>query len=181
MSYLFVDIRKSDEVMTKRFNESHDYKFYNIPMNMIRFNYKTIIDHLNYIDNIYIVCQSSRRSQFIKNKYFKEFENIKVEKKIQFNNFDYGRNEIKINNDKIIINVTGTKKFNLYSMMRIIQIVLGSMILILGGVTFIQMFKYKNKVAKIPLFLLLLFGLMAVYNGLTSTCTISEILKNKLN
>ena len=42
MKYLFIDIRKGDEVLTKRFGESDDYEVYNIPMNMIRFNAKTL-------------------------------------------------------------------------------------------------------------------------------------------
>jgi hypothetical protein len=45
MKYLFIDIRKSDEVYSKRFSHSQEYKFYNIPMNMIRFNADTIIEH----------------------------------------------------------------------------------------------------------------------------------------
>ena len=69
MKYLFIDIRKSDEVYSKHFSPSNEYKFYNIPMNMIRFNSQTIINHLEYNDEIYIVCESANRSQFIKNKY----------------------------------------------------------------------------------------------------------------
>ena len=63
MKYLFIDIRKSDEVYSNHFDQSQEYSFYNIPMNMIRFNAKTIIDHLDYFDTIYIVCQSANRSQ----------------------------------------------------------------------------------------------------------------------
>jgi len=66
MKYLFIDIRKSDEVYSKRFDQSSHYGFYNIPMNMIRFNQQNIIDHLDYVNEIYIVCQSAKRSQFIK-------------------------------------------------------------------------------------------------------------------
>jgi len=43
---IFIDIRKSDEVYSKHFDQSKDYSFYNIPMNMIRFNAQTIIKHL---------------------------------------------------------------------------------------------------------------------------------------
>jgi rhodanese-related sulfurtransferase len=66
MKYLFIDIRKSDEVYSKHFDQSQEYSFYNIPMNMIRFNVQTI-NNLKDFDEIYIVCQSSSRSQFIKN------------------------------------------------------------------------------------------------------------------
>ena len=54
MKYLFIDIRKSDEVYSKHFDQSQEYGFYNIPMNMIRFNAETIINHLEYVDEIYI-------------------------------------------------------------------------------------------------------------------------------
>ncbi len=37
MKYLFIDIRKSDEVYSAHFDQSQEYSFYNIPMNMIRF------------------------------------------------------------------------------------------------------------------------------------------------
>ena len=77
MKYLFIDIRKSDEVYSKHFDLSQDYSFYNIPMNMIRFNSQTIINHIEYYDEIYIVCQSASRSKFIKDKYFNQYEKIK--------------------------------------------------------------------------------------------------------
>ena len=86
MNYLFIDIRKSDEVYSKHFVDGTQYKFYNIPMNMIKFNIKTIIDHLNYIDEIYIVCNSAKRANFIKNKYFLKESKIKVNNNLQFKN-----------------------------------------------------------------------------------------------
>jgi rhodanese-related sulfurtransferase len=81
MKYLFIDIRKSDEVYSKHFDQSSPIgpSFYNIPMNMIRFNAQTIINNLEYVDEIYIICETGNRSQFIKNKYFKEYERIKVD------------------------------------------------------------------------------------------------------
>ena len=95
MKYLFIDIRKSDEVYSKHFDESQEYSFYNIPMNMIRFNTQMIIKNLEKFDEIYIVCQSSSRSQFIKNKYFKDNERIKVSKNLQFINLKYGVNNVR--------------------------------------------------------------------------------------
>ena len=79
MKYLFIDIRKSDEVYSKHFDQSKEYSFYNIPMNMIRFNAENIIQHLEYVDEIYIVCQSANRSNFIKNKYFNKYDKIKAD------------------------------------------------------------------------------------------------------
>jgi len=180
-SYLFIDIRKSDEVYKKRFDYSNNYKFYNIPMNMIKFNIKTIIDHLNYIDEIYIVCNSAKRANFIKNKYFLKESKIKVNNNLQFKNFKYGNNIIELNKfNNININIIGNKGYNYYSILRIVQTLLGSLILILGGYTLYIINKYKN-INNIPLIILILFGLMALINGITSTCTISKILENYLN
>ena len=179
MKYLFIDIRKSDEVYKKHFDESNDYSVYNIPMNMIRFNKNQIITHLEYVDEIYIVCQSSIRSQFIKDKYFSNVSNIKVSKDLQFQNLQYGSNQIKLNDDNLSVNIIGSNSFNLYNVMRIIQLLLGTLILTLGGYTYFQI---KNKkINSIPLMILLLFGIMAIYNGITSTCTLSNILLDYLN
>ena len=178
MNYLFIDIRKSDEVYTKRFAHSKDYAVYNIPMNMIRFNKKMIAAHLEYVDEIYIVCGSSSRAGFIKDKYFNGFDNIKVIEPLQFENLKMGDNTITLNDKNISIKVEGSGSFNLYSIMRIVQLILGSLILLLGGYTYTKLNKNFNKT---PLVILLLVGLMAVINGLTSTCTMSEILKDQLN
>ena len=64
--------------------------------------------------------------------------------------------------------------------MRIVQTFLGLLILILGGLTYMEMSKYKNANV-IPLVILMVFGLMALVNGLTSTCTLSLILQDYLN
>jgi len=83
------------------------------------------------------------------------------------------------NNTSINLNVVGSNSFNLYDIMRIIQIFLGSLILILGGYTYTQI-KTKNS-KHIPLIILLLFGAMALYNGLSSTCSMSILLRDYLN
>lgn len=179
MNYLFIDIRKSDEVYAKHFDYSKDYKLYTIPMNMIRFNTKNIINHLKYIDEIYIVCNSGKRANFIKNKYFKDNDKIIVNKDLQFKNFTKGINKIKLNYDTLELNVI-VNGYNFYSIMRLIQTIIGSLILLLGGYTLYEINKYK-KINKIPIIVLLLIGSMTLINGLTSTCTLSEILKNYLN
>ena len=184
MKYLFVDIRKSDEVYAKHFDQSQEYSFYNIPMNMIRFNASTIIKHLEYIDEIYIVCQSARRSQFIKNKYFRKYSKIKVNKNLQFSNLKHGSNSISLNSDnRITVNIVGSNQFNYYNVMRIIQTIMGITMLSIGLYYYIH-FKNKkllDKINKLPLFILIAFGLMALYNGLTSTCSISTLLIDYLN
>jgi hypothetical protein len=184
MKYLFIDIRKSDEVYAKHFDQSQEYSFYNIPMNMIRFNAQTIIDHLEYVDEIYIVCQSASRSQFIKDKYFNHLERIKVCKKLQFSKLNYGSNNISLNkNTNIRINIIGSNSFNFYNVMRITQTIMGIMMISLGGYTYFQLRKANllKKINSVPLVILVLFGIMVLYNGLTSTCSLSILLKDYLN
>ena len=143
MNYLFIDIRKSDEVYAKHFDYSKDYKLYTIPMNMIRFNTKNIINHLKYIDEIYIVCNSGKRANFIKNKYCKDNDKIIVNKDLQFKNFTKGINKIKLNYDTLELNVI-VNGYNYYSIMRLIQTIIGSLILLLGGYTLYEINKYKK-------------------------------------
>jgi hypothetical protein len=184
MKYLFIDIRKSDEVYARRFAQSQEYSFYNIPMDMIRFNAQTIINHLKYVDEIYIVCQSSNRSKFIKNKYFSHYKRIKVCKKLQFSNLNYGLNNVSLHGGaNIRINVVGSNSFNFYSVMRIIQTIMGIIMISVGVSIYIQLRNAKllKKINSVPLIILMLFGIMALYNGLTSTCSISMLLKDYLN
>jgi hypothetical protein len=184
MKYLFIDIRKSDEVYSKHFNQSHEYSFYNIPMNMIRFNAQTIINHLEYVDEIYIVCQSAIRSQFIKNKYFKDHKRIKVNKKFQFSNLNYGLNNVSLNeNTNMKINIIGSNSFNFYSIMRILQTILGIIMILVGAYTYMQLRNEDllKKINSLPLIVLVLIGMMVLYNGLTSTCSMSILLNNYLN
>ena len=184
MKYLFIDIRKSDEVYAKHFDQSQEYSFYNIPMNMIRFNAQTIINHLEYVDEIYIVCQSANRSQFIKNKYFNDYKRIKVNEKLQFSNLNYGLNNVSLNeNTDMRINIVGSNSFNFYNVMRIIQTITGIVMILVGGYTYAQLKKANllKKINSLPLIILVLFGIMALYNGLTSTCSLSILLKDYLN
>jgi rhodanese-related sulfurtransferase len=183
MKFLFIDIRKSDEVYSKHFDQSQEYSFYNIPMNMIRFNAHTIINHLEYFDEIYIVCQSANRSQFIKNKYFNNHKNIKVSNNLQFSNLNYGSNNVSLNNHNIKINIVGSNSFNYYSVMRIIQTIMGIIMITIGIIIYIQLNNEKllKKINILPLIILVAFGSMALYNGLTSTCSISILLENYLN
>jgi hypothetical protein len=185
MKYLFIDIRKSDEVYSRHFDQSQEYSFYNIPMNMIRFNAETIIRHLEYVDEIYIVCQSANRSQFIKNKYFNDYKRIKVNEKLQFSNLNYGSNNIFLNkNTDMRINIVGSNSFNFYSVMRIIQTIMGIVMLSVGIYIYTQL-REEKLLKKInilpPLIILVAFGSMALYNGLTSTCSISILLEDYLN
>ena len=178
--YLFIDIRKSDEVYSRRFDKSYNYDVYYIPMYMIRFNVDMIKAHLKYKKEIYIVCNSASRSQFIKDKYFANDRNVIVSNSLQFNNLSQGVNTVSLQNNTVKINVIGTNSFNLYNIMRITQIILGSLILFIGSYTLYATYPYKN-INKLPLIILILFGAMALFNGLTSTCTISTIFIDSLN
>ena len=182
MNYIFIDIRKSDEVYSKRLDikKAENFSVYHFPMNMIQFNRDVIIEHLEYVDEIYLVCHSAKRSQFIKDKYFSEYPKIKVSKELQFSELKTGMNEVFLDSEKINVKIINPNKFNFYSIMRITQTILGTLILVLGGYTLIQI-KNSKKINKIPLIILLLFGLMALINGLTSTCTMSIILQDYLN
>ena len=184
MKYLFIDIRKSDEVYSKHFDQSQEYSFYNIPMNMIRFNAQTIINHLEYVDEIYIVCQSANRSQFIKQKYFNDYKKIKVSQKLQFANLNYGPNNVSLNeNTDMRINIVGSNSFNFYSVMRILQTIMGIIMISVGTYTYIQLRQVNllKKFNVLPLIVLVLFGIMVLYNGLTSTCSVSILLEDYLN
>jgi hypothetical protein len=184
MKYLFIDIRKSDEVYAKHFDQSQEYSFYNIPMNMIRFNAQTIINHLEYVDEIYIVCQSANRSQFIKDKYFNQHEGIKVSQNLQFSNLHYGLNSVSLHeNTDMKINIVGSNSFNFYNVMRILQTIMGIIMISVGGYTYMQLSKANllKKINSLPLLVLVLFGIMVLYNGLTSTCSISILLKDFLH
>lgn len=178
--YLFIDIRKSDEVYKKRFDNSKDYSFYNIPMNMIRFNIKNIISHLDYYTEIYIICQSGNRSSFIKDKYFKEYEKIKVNNEFQFYNLNYGNNKILLDND-LNINIIGNNSFNLYNDMRIIQIIMGTIMLSMGLSIYFQLPDLSNIIINIAIIILIIFGSMGLYNGISSTCSMSILLRDYLN
>jgi hypothetical protein len=51
-----------------------------------------------------------------------------------------------------------------------------------GGYTYMQVKKEKiKKINTLPLIILMLFGTMALYNGLTSTCSMSILFKDYLN
>jgi hypothetical protein len=135
------------------------------------------------VDEIFIVCQSANRSQFIKNKYFKDHKKIKVSHNLQFSNLTHGLNNVSLNENTVMkINIVGSNSFNFYNVMRIIQTILGIIMLSIGAYIFIQL--RKEKVFKriiLPCIILVLFGSMALYNGLTSTCSISILLQDYLN
>ena len=81
------------------------------------------------------------------------------------------------------INIVGTNSFNFYNVMRITQTIMGIVMILIGVTTYIQLSNAKvlNKINGVPLLILVLFGSMVLYNGLTSTCSISILLEDYLN
>jgi hypothetical protein len=67
--------------------------------------------------------------------------------------------------------------------MRIIQTIMGIVMIFIGAYMYIQVSGQNllTKINTIPLFVLVLFGSMALYNGLTSTCSLSILFENYLN
>jgi hypothetical protein len=86
-------------------------------------------------------------------------------------------------NTNMGINIIGSNSFNFYNDMRIIQTIMGIVMLSVGIYIYIQLKKENllNKINMLPLIILVLFGSMALYNGLTSTCSISILLEDYLN
>jgi hypothetical protein len=175
----FIDIRRSDEVMTKRFDGSKMNNFYNIPANHIRFNREIILNHLEYFDRIYLVCASANRSQMIKDKYFPNDNRIMVSKDISFNNFPNikGEHIIELGDSKVDkVWITGTFAFNLYNMTRIMQIIVGMIMLVCSVVLL--------RITQVPIIVkIVLFGMgtVSLYSGITSSCFMAKMLKDVLN
>lgn len=196
--YILVDIRSDSEVYNRRIDpaaisklpqEQQNYSVYNIPMNMIRFNRDTIIQHLAWVDKIIIICNSGRRSGFIKQKYFADQPNIVTDTAIQFNNLNTGLNIVNGNQPEtagivLALPVWSNPNPRIYSITRLIQILLGSVILVsvLGTLWQLGWVKKSGAMWQLwGLYILLVFGAMALYNGLSGTCTLSLILQDYLN
>jgi len=81
------------------------------------------------------------------------------------------------------INVVGSNSFNFYSVMRIIQTIMGIIMLSVGIYIYTQLSREKllKKINILPLIILVSFGIMALYNGLTSTCSVSILFEDYLN
>ena len=81
------------------------------------------------------------------------------------------------------INIVGSNSFNFYNIMRILQTIMGLIMLSVGGYTYIQLRQVNllKKMNVLPLIVLVLFGIMVLYNGLTSTCSVSILLEDYLN
>jgi hypothetical protein len=193
--YILIDIRSDAEVYNKHIDTTArikfptpgaEYSLYMIPMNMIQFNRENIINHLQWVDKIFIVCNSGRRSKFIKDKYFADQPNIIYDKQLQFNNFNSVANTISVQAgaETITFNIpiVFATDNRIYSITRLVQIMLGMVIILTTLGIIYQLGGIKTRGGIIwGLGILLLFGIMALYNGLSGTCTMSLILEDYLN
>lgn len=178
---IFIDIRRDSEVFNKHIDTANfkDGGLYVIPMNMIRFNRDTIIAHLKWVKEIYLVCDTGRRSAYIKAKYFANVPGVKVAPELQFSRFSMGNNKIQLTDGRVInIPVVGDQ--GIYSLTRLIQIMLGTVIGISALVALYNLDK-KCVVTRYALIIILLVALMALFNGLTDTCTLRMLLRDYLN
>lgn len=178
---ILIDIRRDSEVFNKRIDTRKftDAGLYVIPMNMIRFNRDTIIQHLKWVKEIYLVCDTGRRSKYIKDRYFADIPAIKVAGELQFSKFQLGDNTVSIpGGPSLIIPVIGDT--GLYSLTRIIQIMLGTVIGIAAAIALYNLDR-KCVISRSALWVIMVFALMALFNGLTDTCTLSMLLRNYLN
>jgi len=177
-NYILIDIRNSDEVLNTHYDSSKMTNFYNIPMNMIRFNKETILQHLKYVNTIYIVCNSGNRSKFIKDKYFSNENKIVASKALSFNQFKKPEtyNITTELNDTITVHITGQFKFNLYNMTRLVQLIMGTIMIITANALYNGC--SSNKWA---LWVLILVGCNAVYSSITSNCFMAMLLKDTMN
>jgi rhodanese-related sulfurtransferase len=182
---IFIDIRSDSEVFNKHIDAtklaSLNYSVYVIPMNMIRFNINTIINHLQWVKKIYLVCDTGRRSQYIKNKYFSNYPNIIVDNKLQFTHFNEVNNNITLSDNKTTFTIPVITQHGLYSITRIIQIIYGVIFISCASYLLFVLSKSKCNITHIPVYITLAVALMALFNGLTNTCSVSMLLRDYLN
>jgi hypothetical protein len=183
--FILIDIRNDSEVFNKHIDTTQianqNYTVYNIPMNMIQFNVVTIVNHLNWVKKIFLVCDTGRRSQYIKNKYFSTVPNIVVDTNLQMTHLQPGMNTITLTDNSASFVIPVKTQQGIYSIMRIIQIMYGVIFISCLGYVFYSLKSSKCSVSRIPLYIGLLIASMALFNGLTNTCTMSMLLRDYLN
>jgi hypothetical protein len=151
---LLLDIRNQDEIDTVKYNDSnHTYKtVLYIPSNIIKYNLEFLFEYFKQYDNVHIICRSGSRSKKIKDKYFMKQDNVFVNSK----HFDTLENEYIQKSPGIHL-----------SLVRKIQIISGSIILILFALLF-----FHNNVK----YMFAVFGLVMIYVGVSGNCFMAAIL-----
>ena len=146
-----LDIRNQDEIDSIKYNNNTYKNILYIPSNIIKYNLDFLFEHFKEYDNVHIICRSGTRSKKIKDKYFMKNDNVAVNSK----HFDTLENEY----------IQKSPGLHL-SLVRKIQIISGSIILVLFGLLFFHNVKYA----------LLLFGLVMIYVGVSGNCFMASIL-----
>ena len=151
---LLLDIRNQDEIDSQRFNNNNnEYRnILYIPSNLIKYNVDFLQEYFKEYENIYIICKSGVRSKKIKDKYFRQNENVHVSSN-HFNSLD--KSHI-YKSPELYLSIT-----------RKIQIISGSIIILL----FSLLLFYKN-----VKYAFLLFGIFMIYVGISGNCFMSSIL-----
>lgn len=176
---LFIDIRNSDEVLSHRFDTTK-HKSLNIPSNMIRFNLMFLRDLVSSgkYERVFIVCYTGKRSKMIYDKYFASdiiLSSIIVDKRVSFKNFNK-LSPVEYNDLNLKIYTIKGPSFNLYNMTRIVQLILGSILLLSGLFILYNCSKFK------PLtFFMIAIGLFVIYSSISGSCIMSKLLGNILN
>mgnify|MGYP001572540167 CR=1 FL=1 len=154
MSILYLDIRNSDEI--KKVKLKHNSVLY-IPANMIQFNLDLIQQEIEKVEQVLIICESGNRSQKIKDKYFRKENKVSVAPK-------HIKDLLADEKKEDLLVVTKSWSMNLT---RKIQIISGSLILLLFIISFFQRW---------VLWLYLVIGCFMLYVGLSGNCFLSSFL-----
>ena len=170
---LFLDVRNHDEVVAHRFDDNYHISL-NIPADMIKFNLEILRDIVRSkkYENIYVVCRSATRSGKVHAKYFANdtvLSEIKYSESLKFNGFKNPNQHIT--DLDLNIHTVHSNERPPISMIRIVQMLLG-MILLLSG-TFILYSCEKFKPLK---YFMIAVGLFALYSGISGSCILSKIL-----
>lgn len=154
MSILYLDIRNHDEI--KKVKLKHNSVLY-IPANMIQFNLHLIKQEMEKVDQVLIICESGNVSQKIKDKYFRKENKVSVAPKHIKNLLAEEKKE-----DLLVI----TKSWSI-NLTRKIQIIYGSLILLIFIISFFQRW---------ILWLYLVIGCFMLYVSFSANCFLSSIL-----
>jgi len=153
---LLLDIRNQDEIDSVKYNNHNSIRTYKmvlyIPSNIIKYNLEFLFEYFKQYDNVHIICRSGTRSKKIKDKYFMKHENVLVNSK----HFDTLEPEY----------IQKTPGIHL-SLVRKIQIISGSIILVLFALLF-----FHNNVK----YMFAVFGLVMIYVGVSGNCFMASIL-----
>lgn len=180
----FIDIRNSDEVLDKQFDPVY-HRFINIPANHIRFNLEFIRSIVRSGDYsiIYLVCNSGRRSAMIYNKYFAndpDLSMITVNPSVSFKYFGKVGTITNIsdeNNLRIYTTSQAKSSFNLYNITRVIQLLIGTIMIIIG----LYIVGLSKCICNAPIgWILITVGLFTLYSGISGLCVLSRLFGFKL-